>query len=184
MLALASAGSGCAATESASSTTGTTNATAVPRTVGTSRASTTTTAAKVIATTAKKATTTTTTTSSTTRESTTSTKQTPTSAAPTDAAGFAQALYDAWKAGDQTAAATVANPAAVAAMFAQTYAAADGPDGPAEPYTFADCSGAAGSTICSFHSTSTSQVLLMTVRNTTGGEPMLVTGVKITAAGG
>ena len=55
----------------------------------------------------------------------------------------AKALYDAWARGDRAAAETVAQPEAVAALFARRWQAADG-------WAFAECSGAAGSTICAW----------------------------------
>lgn len=100
---------------------------------------------------------------------------TPTAPAPTTPDGFAKALVEAWKAGDQAAATQVAEAPAVAKLFA----AAD--QDPAS-YVFLDCGGAAGSTICRFNSGS--ETLLVSVRNTTGGLPMIVTDVRITGAGG
>ncbi len=94
---------------------------------------------------------------------------------PTTPDGFAKALVDAWKAGDQTAAAQVAEAPAVAKLFAS-------PDQDPTSYVFLDCGGAAGSTICRFNSGS--ETLLVYVRNTTGGLPMMVTDVRITGAGG
>jgi hypothetical protein len=55
----------------------------------------------------------------------------------------AKALYDAWARGDRAAAETVAQPEAVATLFARRWQAADG-------WAFAECSGAAGSTICAW----------------------------------
>ena len=64
----------------------------------------------------------------------------------------------------------MATPEAVTDTFALTY----------QPWTFAECSGAAGSTICRY--TSPAGELLVQVRNLTGGLPMTVTGVRFTPA--
>jgi hypothetical protein len=55
----------------------------------------------------------------------------------------AKALYDAWTQGDRTAAARVAQPAAVTALFGRTWQAGDG-------WSFGECTGAAGSLICTW----------------------------------
>jgi cytoskeletal protein RodZ len=102
--------------------------------------------------------------------STTTTVRPTTTTMPTTAQGFAQALLAAWAAGDREAAAAVATPEAVTDTFALTY----------QPWTFAECSGAAGSTICRY--TSPAGELLVQVRNLTGGLPMTVTGVRFTPA--
>ena len=109
---------------------------------------------------------------------TTTTALTPTTAAPSCATtqSCAQALYAAWKQGDQTAAAQVAAPAAVTKMFAHPYAAIQTSSGPQDPFRFTDCTGAAGSAICTFDGQN--QQLQMLVRNSTGGLPIQVQEVK------
>ena len=145
---------------------GTTRGTATPRS-----------SAGTIPGTTQKPATSTTTTASTTRPSTSAApgSSTPPTTAPTTPDGFAKALVEAWKAGDQAAAANVAEAPAVAKLFAAT-------DQDPASYVFLDCGGAAGSTICRFNSGS--ETLLVSVRNTTGGLPMIVTDVRITGAGG
>ncbi len=64
----------------------------------------------------------------------------------------AKSLYEAWTKGDRTAAARVAQPAAVTALFARTWQAGDG-------WAFSECSGAAGSSICAWARLSGQQVL-------------------------
>lgn len=62
-------------------------------------------------------------------------------------------LYQAWTRNDRTAAASVAQPAAVAALFARTWSAGDG-------WRFSECTGAAGSLICTWSRPGSQQVLL------------------------
>jgi hypothetical protein len=64
----------------------------------------------------------------------------------------AKSLYDAWTKGDRAAAARVAQPAAVTALFARTWQAGEG-------WAFSECTGAAGSTICTWARPSGQQVL-------------------------
>ena len=118
----------------------------------------------------------TTTTTTTTIPSTTTTPastSTPTSTAPlpTTPEGFAQTMFTAWQGNNRALAAQVASPTAVNQMFAQTY-----PTGPTNPYTYQGCQGAAGSVICTWQGNG--QVIVMTVRNLTGGLPIQVVNVE------
>jgi hypothetical protein len=83
--------------------------------------------------------------------------------------GYAKALFAAWTRGDRAAAARVAQPAAVAALFARPWHADDG-------WSFADCSGAAGSVICMWQRPAGQ--LLFRVQNVTGGVPVSVAEVR------
>lgn len=83
-----------------------------------------------------------------------------TSAAPSPESR-ARTLFDAWAAGDQAAAGRVAEPEAVAALFARQWQAADG-------WNFAGCSGAAGTVICTWQRPA-GQQLLFRIQNVTGG---------------
>lgn len=100
---------------------------------------------------------------------TTAPRATTTTAAPSPEA-FAKALYEAWTKADRAAAAKVAEPAAVTAIFARTWQAADG-------WSFVDCTGAAGSVICTWQRPA-GQQLLMRVQNSTGGGPVTVAEVR------
>jgi len=102
-------------------------------------------------------------------------------AAPTNPEEFAKALYADWQAGDRTAAATVASPEAVNQMFEFDYQPLQTNAGPTDPYNFQSCEGAAGSIICTWSGQDNAQIV-MTVRNTTGGLPVLV--VNVTRQGG
>jgi hypothetical protein len=84
--------------------------------------------------------------------------------------GYAKALYDAWTKGDRAAAAKVAQPDAVDALFARQWKAGDG-------WSFVDCSGAAGSVICTWDQPGGGQ-LLFRVQNVTGGVPVTVSEIK------
>jgi hypothetical protein len=64
----------------------------------------------------------------------------------------AKSLFDAWTKGDRAAAARVAEPGAVTALFARTWQAGDG-------WAFSECNGAAGSTICTWARPGGQQVL-------------------------
>ena len=114
----------------------------------------------------------------------TSTSSTTTAVVPTTAAtsrppttapaasspeGHAKALYEAWTRGDRAAAARVAEPEAVAALFARPWQAGDG-------WSFSECSGAAGSIICTWERPSGR--LLFRVQNVTGGVPVTVSDVR------
>ena len=66
--------------------------------------------------------------------------------------GQARALYAAWASGDRAAAERVAQPEAVGALFARPWQASDG-------WTFAECSGAAGSVVCTWQRPLGQQVL-------------------------
>ena len=98
-------------------------------------------------------------------------------AAPTNPEEFAKALYADWQAGDRTAAATVASPEAVEALFQFAYEPLQTNAGPTDPYNFQGCEGAAGSIICTWSGQDDAQIV-MTVRNTTGGLPVLVVQVQ------
>ena len=105
----------------------------------------------------------TTTTSSTVPSSTTSVlpSSTITSRPATTAAispeSAAKGLFEAWTKGDRAAAARVAQPAAVTTLFARTWQAAD-------RWAFSECTGAAGSSICTW-SRPTGQQVLFRVQN-------------------
>jgi len=90
---------------------------------------------------------------------------------PTTPDGYAQTLFSAWQTGNRALAAEVASPAAVNQMFSETY-----PDGPVNPYTYQGCQGAASSVVCTWQGNG--QVLVVTVRNLTGGLPIQVEGVE------
>jgi hypothetical protein len=98
---------------------------------------------------------------------------TPTTTAPlpTTPEGFAQTLFTAWQTGNRALAAQVAAPTAVTQMFTETY-----PVGPTNPYTYQGCQGAAGSVVCTWQGNG--QVIVMTVRNLTGGLPIQVEAVQ------
>jgi len=98
-------------------------------------------------------------------------------AAPTNPEEFAKALYADWQAADRTAAATVASPEAIEALFRFAYEPLQTNAGPTDPYTFEGCEGAAGSIICTWSGEDDAQIV-MTVRNTTGGLPVLVVQVQ------
>ncbi len=92
---------------------------------------------------------------------TTTARATTTAPAPASPEASARALYAAWAASDRAAAAKVAQPAAVDVLFARRWQAAD-------LWSFSECSGAAGSTICAWRRPSGEQ-LLIRVQNPTGG---------------
>jgi hypothetical protein len=104
---------------------------------------------------------------------TTPTTSTPTTSAPlpTTPEGYAQTLFSAWQANDRALAGEVASPAAVDEMFAQPF-----PSGGTNPYAYQGCQGAAGSIICTWQGNG--QVIVMTVRNLTGGLPIQVEMVQ------
>jgi hypothetical protein len=64
----------------------------------------------------------------------------------------AKALFDAWTKADRAGAARVAQPAAVTALFARTWQPGDG-------WAFSECTGAAGSLICTWVRPGGQQVL-------------------------
>ena len=72
----------------------------------------------------------------------------------------ATALYEAWTRGDRAAAERVAQPAAVNTLFTRRWQAGEG-------WSFAECSGAAGSTICTWQRTGGQ--LMLRVQNATSG---------------
>ena len=102
-------------------------------------------------------------------------------AAPTNPEEFAKALYADWQAGDRTAAATVASPEAVDQLFQFAYEPLQTNAGPTDSYRFQNCEGAAGSIICTWSGEDNAQIVI-TVRNLTGGLPVLV--VNVTRQGG
>lgn len=116
-----------------------------------------------------------TTTSSVTSSSTTAVTSTTVGPRPTTTApalspeGAARALYEAWTRDDRAAAQRVARPEAVTALFARKWQAAEG-------WSFSECSGAAGSLICTWQR-SGGQQLLFRVPNVTGG-PVTVAEVR------
>jgi len=117
------------------------------------------------------------TTSSTSSSSSTTTVVTSTTAArPTTTSpaaspeGHATALYEAWMRADQGAAGRVAQAEAVTALFARRWQAGDG-------WTFSECTGAAGSLICTWRRPG-GQELLLRVRNSTGGLPITVSEAR------
>ena len=97
-------------------------------------------------------------------------------AAPTTPEQFAKALYADWQQGDRAAAATVASAEAVDQLFQFAYEPLQTADGPTDPYTFQNCEGAAGSENCTWRGQDNAQIV-MTVRNITGGLPVLVVNV-------
>ena len=83
--------------------------------------------------------------------------------------GHAKAFYDAWTRGDRAAAHKVAQPQAVDALFARQWREGDG-------WSFVDCSGAAGSVICTWQRPGGQ--LLVRVQSVTGGVPVAVSDVR------
>ena len=109
-----------------------------------------------------------TTSSSSTIVTSTTVASRPTTTAPvTSPEGTARALYEAWTRDDRAAAQRVAQPAAVTALFARQWQAADG-------WSFSECSGAAGSLICGWQRPG-GQQLLLRVQNVA---PVTVTEVR------
>ena len=88
---------------------------------------------------------------------------TTTTAAPGTSSGYPLAAYDAWTRGDRTAAAAVAEPAAVDALFARTWSSAD-------EWAFVNCQGAAGSVFCTWQRSG--EELLIKAPNAPGGLPV------------
>lgn len=107
-----------------------------------------------------------TTSSSTTSSSTTTSLPAPTvTSRPATTASMspeaaAKAFYEAWTKGDRAAAARVAQPAAITTLFARTWQADDG-------WAFSECTGAAGSSICTWARPGGQQILLR-VQNAPG----------------
>ena len=87
---------------------------------------------------------------------------------PATSESYAEALYAAWTRGDRAAAEKVAQPQAVADLFARTWQAGDG-------WSFGECSGAAGSIICTWRRPSGQQLLF---RVQTGGRAVAVSEVR------
>lgn len=110
-------------------------------------------------------------TSSSTVATTTTVASRPTTTPPAASPeGTARALFEAWTRDDRAAAQRVAQPAAVDALFARRWQAADG-------WSFSECSGAAGSLICTWQRPAGQQVLFR-VPNVTGGGPVTVAEVR------
>jgi hypothetical protein len=99
---------------------------------------------------------------------------------PTNPEGVAKALLAAWKAGDRTAAARAATPAAAGELFARPYATNTAPT---EPWTFRECQvqtpGAAA--VCTFTGQNTE--LDMHVGSTGPGQPLLVIDIRFRGTG-
>jgi hypothetical protein len=112
-------------------------------------------------------------TSTTTPAPSTTATTRPTTTAPASPEAFAKALYAAWTGADRAAAEKVAQPEAVNTLFARRWQAGDG-------WSFSECSGAAGSLICTWRRPSGEQ-LLMRVQNVTGGVPVTVADVRFAA---
>jgi len=112
-------------------------------------------------------------TSTTEASSTTTAPRATTTVARLTPEASAKALFAAWTAGDRAAAAKVAQASAVDTLFARAWRAADG-------WAFSECSGAAGSTICTWKRTSGEQ-LLMRVQNATGGGSVSVAEIRFQA---
>jgi hypothetical protein len=117
-------------------------------------------------------------TTSTTLPATTTTlpATTTSTAPPTTTPGItpevcAQQLFDAWAAGNQSAAPSCASATAVQQLFAESYA---------PPYQGPNCQGAAGSVFCTW--TGGGAAIVMEVRNATGGLPVEVISVTRTGA--
>lgn len=117
--------------------------------------------------------TTTSTVPTTTTVPTSTTASTPTTTAPlpTTPEGYAQTLFTAWQTNNRALAGEVASATAVNQIFAQTF-----PTGPTNPYVYQGCQGAAGSIICTWQGNG--QVIVVTVRNLTGGLPIQVEMVQ------
>lgn len=87
-----------------------------------------------------------------------------------DPQSYAVALFNAWAAGDQASAASVADQTAIDSLFAS-------PSSEASAYSFSGCQGAAGSIYCTW--TRPGGQIAMQVRDATGGLPVQVIGVTI-----
>ena len=85
--------------------------------------------------------------------STTATSRLTTTSVASSPESYAAALYAAWTQGDRAAAARVAEPQAVTDLFSRQWLAGDG-------WSFAECSGAAGSVICTWRRPAGQQLLL------------------------
>ncbi len=109
----------------------------------------------------------------TTKARTTTTAATVTTVANNPEA-YAKALYADWQRNDKTAAHQVASELAMSQMFGVAYLPIND-QGPKSPYTFQSCEGAAGSFVCTWNADT--RQIQMTVRDTTGGQPIQVTQV-------
>ena len=99
----------------------------------------------------------TTSTSTTSSSTTTSLPASTVTSRPATTAGLspesaAKAFYEAWTKGDRAAAARVAEPAAITTLFARAWQASDN-------WAFSECTGAAGSLICTWARPGGQQVL-------------------------
>lgn len=108
--------------------------------------------------------------STTAATSTTVASRPTTTSASASPEATARALFDAWTRGDRAAAQRVAQAEAVATLFARRWQAADG-------WSFSECSGAAGSLICTWQRPAGEQVLFR-VPNVTGGGSVGVAEVR------
>ena len=95
--------------------------------------------------------------SSTTSSSTTTTLVASVTSRPATTAGItpeiaAKSFFEAWTKGDRAAAARVAEPAAITTLFARAWQASDN-------WAFSECTGAAGSLICTWARPGGQQVL-------------------------
>jgi hypothetical protein len=97
--------------------------------------------------------------------------------APTTPEEYAQALYAAWTANDRAGASQYGSPEAVTQLFQVPYQPLETNEGPQDPYRFIGCEGAAGSEVCTWSGEDNAQIV-MTVRDTTGGLPVLVVQVQ------
>lgn len=117
-----------------------------------------------------------TTSSSSTSSSTTTVTSTTVAARPTTTAtaaspeATARTLYEAWTRNDRTAAQRVAQAEAVNTLFARQWQAGDG-------WSFSECSGAAGSLVCTWQRPG-GQQLLFRVPNVVGGGAVTVAEVR------
>jgi hypothetical protein len=91
--------------------------------------------------------------SSTTIATATTVTSRPATTAAVSPEAAAKSLYEAWTRNDRAGAARVAEPAAVTALFSRSWSAGDG-------WTFSECTGAAGSLICTWSRPAGQQVLL------------------------
>ncbi len=107
----------------------------------------------------------------TTLPATTTSTTPPTSAPGITPEACAQQLFDAWAAGNQSAAPSCASATAVQQLFAESYA---------PPYQGPNCQGPAGSVFCTW--TGGGGAIVMEVRNATGGLPVEVISVTRTGA--
>jgi hypothetical protein len=108
--------------------------------------------------------------STTVATSTTVASRPTTTSASASPEGAARSLYDAWTRDDRAAAERVARPEAVTTLFARRWQAGDG-------WAFSECSGAAGSFICTWQRPAGEQ-LLFRVPSAAGGTGSTVSEVR------